>query len=112
MVSSSIYHRHIEHFFHIFGGSTVFSLISESVHRLYSSCPWLGWVSFPLRVSCLMTGQGTEFHSSTSQKKTKCTYLSRDFAKFTPVNPHLQQLHSSISIERIQRYGIFQIVTQ
>ena len=31
---SSIYHRHIEHFFHIFGGSTVFSLISESTHRL------------------------------------------------------------------------------
>ena len=29
-VTSSIYHRHIEHFFHIFGGSTVFSLISES----------------------------------------------------------------------------------
>ena len=32
--SSSIYHRHIEHFFHIFGGSTVFSLISESTRRL------------------------------------------------------------------------------
>ena len=32
---SSIYHHHIEHFFHIFGGSTVFSLISESAHRLY-----------------------------------------------------------------------------
>ena len=31
---SSIYHRHIEHFFHIFGGSTVFSLISESTRRL------------------------------------------------------------------------------
>ena len=31
---SSIYHRHIEHFFHIFGGSTVFSLISESTCRL------------------------------------------------------------------------------
>ena len=32
--ASSIYHRHIEHFFHIFGGSTVFSLISESTRRL------------------------------------------------------------------------------
>ena len=31
---SSIYHRHIEHFFHIFGGSTVFSLISELARRL------------------------------------------------------------------------------
>ena len=34
MYISSIYHRHIEHFFHIFGGSTVFSLISESARRL------------------------------------------------------------------------------
>ena len=67
---SSIYHRHIEHFFHIFGGSTVFSLISNRPVDS-SSCPWLGWVSFPLRVSCLMMGQGTEFHSSTSQKKNK-----------------------------------------
>ena len=33
-VISSIYHHHIEHFFHIFGGSTVFSLISESARRL------------------------------------------------------------------------------
>ena len=27
---SSIYHRHIEHFFAFFGGNTVFSLVSES----------------------------------------------------------------------------------
>ena len=33
-LKSSIYHRHIEHFFHIFGGSTVFSLISELARRL------------------------------------------------------------------------------
>ena len=30
--NSSIYHRHIEHFFVFFGGNTVFSLVSESPH--------------------------------------------------------------------------------
>ena len=29
-ISSSIYHRHIEHFFAFFAGNTVFSLVSES----------------------------------------------------------------------------------
>ena len=32
---SSIYHRHIEHFFAFFAGNTVFSLVSESPCRLY-----------------------------------------------------------------------------
>ena len=31
---SSIYHRHIEYFFAFFAGNTVFSLVSESPHRL------------------------------------------------------------------------------
>ena len=31
---SSIYHRHIEHFFAFFAGNTVFSLVSESPHGL------------------------------------------------------------------------------
>ena len=29
-VTSSIYHRHIEHFFAFFAGNNVFSLVSES----------------------------------------------------------------------------------
>ena len=32
MVKSSIYHRHIEHFFTFLAGNTVFSLISDSPH--------------------------------------------------------------------------------
>ena len=57
--TSSIYHCHIEHFFTFLAGNTVFSLISDSPPPPptdSSSCPWLGWVSFPLGFLCLMMG--------------------------------------------------------
>ena len=53
--TSSIYHRHIEHFF-AFLLEILFLVCSVNRPADSSSCPWLGWVSFPLGFLCLMTG--------------------------------------------------------
>ena len=51
---SSIYHCHIEYFF-AFLLEIMFLVWSVNRPADSSSCPWLGWVSFPLGFLCLMT---------------------------------------------------------
>ena len=96
-----------------------------------SSCPRLGWVSFPLGFLCLMTERDTSYREPNFtrrllvvEKKLKVyipvmSYTSKSFSTSTmfrylmKINPHLQQPHSSKYLSQLNRYkGIFQVLTQ
>ena len=47
----------------------------------------------------------TEFHSSTSRKKTEIVHTCHKFLKFTPVNPFLHQQCCSVPDSRLGKGG-------